>query len=178
VSTQVEKKTTLYDLIVNAQLIVAALVESGGEITPDIDAALNTHQLALSAKVDSYAFVEDQLETQARVLKEREETVYKIRKGLENARERLRQNLKNGMKAMEMREILGNEFKYAISERKPRIVFEESLVPDQYKYVVHQTLVDTEALLTALNRGESVPGARLEPVIALTKRVNVKGAKG
>ena len=163
-----EQKTSLYELTVIAKGLVAQLIESGGELTPEIEANLTANELAVAKKVDGYVYFEEQLEMQAKRISEREVALRNVRKGLEAAQERLRGNVKAHMLLTQKTEVNGDEFRYKLSQRKPKpVVTSFQDLPSEFKIVVQEVKVDTQKLSVALRDGVQVPGAQLEDVYAL-----------
>lgn len=163
----------LFQLTREAQTIVLALIESGGELTPEIESRIEANETALMRKVDGYVYYDDHFDAQIDLLKRKEEGLRSIRKGIENAKERLRENIKAAMLAMKTDVLTGDEYRFKISKRAPKLVIDnEAAIPQDYKIIVQSTTVDKETLGAALRDGFTVPGARLEEVKALLTQPN------
>ncbi len=163
----------LFELTQEAQSLIMALIESKGEITPDLEARLTANETAVARKVDSYVYIEEQFEAQCILLKRKEEGFRAIRKGLEAAQERLRTNVKTAMSVMKTDTLTGDEYRYKLSTRAPKLVIDnEAVIPKEYKIIVQTTGIDKDKLLSALKDGFDVPGARLEDVLALLTQEN------
>lgn len=163
----------LFALVSEAQSIVMALIESKGELTPEIQARLEANDLAIARKLDGYAYVDEQCDAQVHFLKKREDGIRAVRKGIEAAQERLRTNIKTAMATLGKDVMTGDEYRFKISTRAPKLVVtDEQAIPQEYKIIVHTTVVDREKLLSALKDGFEVPGASLEEVKALLTQEN------
>lgn len=163
----------LFQLTQEAQSLMLALIESKGEITPEIEARLTANESAVARKVDAYVYIEEQFDAQIALLKRKEEGFRSIRKGLENAIDRMRGNIKVAMTLLEKDTLAGDEYRYKLSKRKPKVVItDEKLIPMDYKIIVQTTGIDKEKLEAALTDGFAVPGAHLEEVKALLVQEN------
>lgn len=162
---------SLFQLTVEAQSLVAAIVGSGGELTPEIEARLAGNEVALSKKVDGYVYIEGQIEVQCELLKRKEEGLHRVRKGLEAFQERLRSNVKVAMKTLDKTELTGDEYTYKLGKGGEKLVIDdESQIPHDFKMIVTTTVVDKERVTQALKDGFEVKGARLEEYQKLLTR--------
>lgn len=57
-----EKKQSLYELTKAGNDLSSAIIEAGGEITPEIEQALSELDLKTKDKIDAYKFAMDTLE--------------------------------------------------------------------------------------------------------------------
>lgn len=163
----------LFQLTAEAQSLVLALIQSGGEITPEIEARLAANEAAIARKVDGYVYVEFQMEMQVEVLKRKEEGIRSIRIGIENAQERLRSNIKTAMQVMQKTELAGDEYLYKLMRGGTKLVIDdEKLIPQDFKMVITSTVLDKEKINQALKDGIQIPGVHLEDVQRLGTREN------
>lgn len=163
----------LYQLTVEAQQLAAILFQTGGELTPEIEAALSANEAALAAKVDGYVYIEGQFELQAELLKRKEEGLRKIRKALEGGQEYLRNNIKKALMALNLTQIGQGEYRYCLEGGGTKLVIDdEKAIPDDFRITVVIKNLDKDKLEQALKAGMEVPGARLEDVKRLRFREN------
>lgn len=158
---------TLPEIVAEANEIERMLVESGGELTPEIDAKLQINQETLALKIDKYAFVDESLEAKADYWKRKEQHIAKIRKSVEAAQQSLRERVKQAMLDMGKTEVKGIDARFVLSKCAPRLVIDSEKVPDALKIVVTTTAPDKERIKAALADGLEVPGASLEGGTAL-----------
>jgi predicted transglutaminase-like protease len=165
--------SNLYELTVQAQSLIAALIESGGELTPALEAQLVANETAIARKIDGYVYIEDQIEAQCALLKRKEDGLRAIRKGLESAQDRLRTNIKNAMTALQKTELPGDEFTYKLTKGGTKLIIDnERVIPEDFKVSVVMTNVDKDRLEQVLKAGMEVPGARIEDVQRLVTKSN------
>ena len=151
------------------------LIESGGELTPEIEAMLTVKEVNLPEKVDGYEAIMDRLDSLEGMYKERAKMFSTAAKSLGMAQDALKERLKFAMKELGVTELMGNDIRFKLSASKPRLVIEdEKLVPKEYKQETVMIEVKKDLLTEDLKIG-SVPGARLEESVSLRKYVNKKG---
>lgn len=163
-----ETNKTLPEIVAEAQRIIQALTESYGELSPELERSLDMNKMALAEKLDRYAFVDEKLQSEASFWKTKADVYRKIASGCENARERLRENIKRAMGELGKDEVKGVETRYVLVKMKDKLVLDqpEQLPPD-FKMVIQSSVPDKEKIAFALKEGFEVPGAHLEPVVAL-----------
>lgn len=92
-----QKAPTLLDLLDEGNEITRAIVESEGEITPQIEEWMNDHEKNIAKKVDAIAWVDKTLEEQAESFKEKALQYSRIAKGFESARDFMRTRIKGAL---------------------------------------------------------------------------------
>lgn len=166
-------KQNLISLADEAMVIEREILAAGGELTPELERRFEFNLQQLSQKVDGYVFVEERLDAVAALWKRREEATRAVRKGYETAIERIRDRVKLVMTETQKTELAGKLHRYKLSTRAPKLVIEdESLIPTEMKMIIQTTTVDKQKVHSMLADGFEVPGARLEPVIALLIQEN------
>jgi len=168
----VREKQSLRELVSFAAELMNELVESGGVLTPELEAKLNVIELSLPEKVDAYAFVMQKLEFEAEYWKKQAETYNKIKTACQNARDRIKDNLKLAMKENGINELKGIDHKFKLTNGTFSLVIDESEIDDIYKKRVEEIVVDKKRIEEDLKAGVPVKGARLDPVYTLRPYVN------
>lgn len=159
---------TLVALAKEAAELSRLLLETGGELTPEIERRLDVNAQALPSKVDSYHYVMEDLEAQASLWKRRKDAAAAIQKRFETTIDLLKERIKVAMKELGAKEIAGELHKFQLRNSTARMVIDdESAIPAQFKMVVQTTAIDRDRLKTVLTEGFDVPGARLEESQAL-----------
>lgn len=157
-----ETKSTLYSLVIQAQAIEQKIMEAGGELTPEVEEALTRVDLSLAEKVDGYDFVIERMENQSEYWKAKAALFSKIAKSYETARERLKNSIKDAMVSLGKTEISGNDVRFKLQNNAPKLVIDDTKIPDGFKMQVVTTVVDKERIKSALKDGIPVQGASLE----------------
>lgn len=171
-SERMLSKASMYDLTRTANDIVCSIVETGGEITPEIEQALTELDLKTRDKVDSYKYAIDFLEDRAEYLKQEAKSFIDTANGLMNAQERLKIALKNNMAASGNNQISGNKYIFKLVPLEPKIVIDEKFLEDKFYREEILKKVDRSSIKEAIKQGEAVAGVTIEPVYALRPSVN------
>lgn len=166
---------TLVSLAAEAQEINKLVIENLGELTTELEQRLDMTNSALVEKVDSYVFIEEQMEANAEIWKKRAESCKAIAQRFAKAQSFLRDRVKAVMIELDRKELRGDFHKYSLSQLKPKLVISnEAALPSECKMVETKTVPDKEKIKTLLQDGIDVPGASLESVFSLRTYENVK----
>lgn len=167
--------SSLVKIVKEVASLETMLIESGGELTPEIEAMLTVKEVNLPEKVDSYEAMLDRLSVIESLYKERAKLFSQAAKSLGNAQDTLKDRIKYAMKELGVTELLGHDIRFKLSSSKPKLVIEdEKAIPKEYKAEVITVEVQKDKLLEDLKIG-SVEGARLEESFSLRTYVNKKG---
>jgi hypothetical protein len=160
---------SLPELIYHSTMIEREIAENGGELTPSLEEALNTVDIAVAGKVDGYDFIINRGLSAAEYYQSQADTYARLAKAQKSFCDRLKEKLKTTMIETKTGEIKGNRVRYKLVKRAPKLVFDSTALPEAYMTQV-TTVVPNKELITALLKdGMTVPGAHLEEVHALMK---------
>lgn len=146
-----------------------------GEINPAMEQYYEEVKSLRADRVDAYKFVIDRLGVGSDLLRKQAEQFIVAAKALEEAESRIKENMKIGIKTLGADEISGKQWRFKLSEMKPKLVlspkFQEELPP---QYLIIKTIyeADKERLRAHLEQGAKIPGAQLENVYALRSYIN------
>lgn len=169
------ENNSLVSIVKEVATLETMLIESGGELTPEIEQMLTVKEVNLPAKVDSYEAMLGRLEVIEGLYKERAKLFSSAAKSLANAQDTLKERLKFAMKELGVTELMGHDIRFKLSASKPKLVIEdEKLIPKEYKVQVISEEIEKDRLTEDLKIG-SVSGAKLEETFSLRKYVNKKG---
>jgi hypothetical protein len=162
--------STLYDLTAEWTDLSAALTESAGEITDEIEARLDALGTLEGAKVDSYALVVRSFEAHATACRAEATALIAKATVAENAAKRLKARLLDYLTARGLEELRGTIWKAkrtANGGKQPLtlLVDPDDLPPE---YQLHSVTANTEMLRIQADDDGSIvfsgqPVARLEP---------------
>lgn len=140
--------------------IESKLMESGGEITPEIMELIEIKDEILINRIDAYAHAIKRLESRSMELNELIGQYEKIETSIHNAAIKMKERVQFVLDSLEVNELQGREFKFAKQRGAPKTeVFDESLIPKRFfKITEHLSKSD---IAESLKKGETVPGARL-----------------
>lgn len=163
-------KKSLVALAKESAEIERIIIESDGELTPELEAALSVNNINLPDKVEGYHNILQRVEMMAEHYKRQAEFFLKLKKSCENFENTLRENLKAAMQILGTDEINGNSVTYKLVNSNPKLLIEnESQLPFEYKKDVVETVIDNKKIKEHLVAGLPVDGARLEQTVALKK---------
>ena len=156
-------------LVLQMSEIVSQIAENGGELSEVLEQAFDFTGAELKAKADSYAFFMERLDSESDYWKAKAEQYAKVSKSCKTLKERLNTNIKLAMQIIGTDELMGEDMRFKLSRSAPKLVLDESLLPDAYKMIVSETVPDKERIKAALVDKLEVSGAKLEDVYSLRK---------
>lgn len=167
---------TLRECTEQVALVESMLLETGGELTPEIEQMLVVKEIQLPQKVDAYGYRIQMLESKAEWLKEKVSEVEKVISSYETAIAKTKEGMKIAMKELGVEEIEGNEIRFKTSSTAGKLVIEnEELIPKDYKKEVVKIEIDKDRLKEDLKIGK-VEGCKLEIGTSL-RMSKAKGGK-
>lgn len=155
------KKNSLIDLVDESCDIVNRLVHTDGEITPEIEQALEINEKEIATKVDSYVFIERQLENQAVFFKNQANAMERLSKTMTFAREKIRERLRFILSLTATEEIRGQIYKYVLTDSPEALNVDESKLPPQYLITVTTHKPDKDKIREDLKAGKEIAGCTL-----------------
>lgn len=167
---------SLRSLVAQATIIQNALVDSGGQLTPEIESQLSDIDVRMPIKIDGYAVIMERLDLESDYWKQKADLYYQISKGCQLARERLRMSLRFAMDALEVEELKGVDVRFKLSRTKPALSINEQLLDSGYLIAKTISVPDKKRIEEDLKNGLSVEGAKLIESTSLRVYAN-KGNK-
>ncbi len=168
---------SLIALVAGAADIERALIESNGEVTPDVEAMLAITEIHLPEKIDNYSLVIDRMESISEFYKAKAAEYVRLAKAASNVIARCESNLKIAMEAMHTDEILGHDVKYRLVKSNPKcVITDESKIDGAYKITETIVSVDKKRLIEDLKLGP-IEGAQLESGYSLRRYLNSPAKK-
>ena len=167
-----ETKQSLRTLVEISNTVLNQLIESGGELTPEMEAQLAQVEINLPVKVDGYAAIMERLEMEEAYWKEKAAKFIAVARGCTNVRDRLKESLKFAMSELGTTEILGNDVKFKLSNSKPKMIIDPDTIDKAYTMQVTTTEIDKKRIEEDLKMGVPVQGARLEETKSIRQYVN------
>ena len=165
-------RVSLQSIVADSLQISMLLGETGGELTPEIEAMLTCNTKDLAIKLDSYVAIMDQFEAQCELWKAKAAQIAKVAKSFDTARERLKSNVKLAMDMMGTTEVKGDLFRFKLSNVKPSLIIDEKLIPNEFKNAVTSFVIDKERIKEAIAAGTQVQGATVVHSMSLRNYPN------
>lgn len=161
----------LLDIVAETNLLMQSIIENGGELSEETANMLDVSKHNLEIKVDSYAYVLDQLKLQGPYWKQKASEMNAVAKGCERAAKSLQDRLKYAMKTLEVEEVAGQEYKFKLAKTAGKLVIsDEAIIPDEFLVVSY--IPNKEKIKEAIKSGIEVPGAYIESEPSLRKFLN------
>jgi hypothetical protein len=165
--------TTLPEIVDRINRFNLTLIESQGELTPELDQCFTEITTDLANKVDHITYALDRMEIEEDYWRVKAEATRRIAASYAKSKDRLKRLVKDTMGRLEVWELQGQDNKMTLSPMSPKLIIEdELLVPQSYKQQVTSWEVDKDKAIHDLESGKSIPGLRLERVQALKIRLN------
>lgn len=172
---------SLKQLVDSTSQLENLLIESDGEITPEIEALLVINpemHVQLPAKVDSYALFMDRMDMVSEFYKSKAQDYLKLSKSAESVIERCKANLKFAMESLHTDELKGFDVRFKLVASQPKVIIDdESKIDQTYKKEVIEISIDKKQIAKDLKDGAPVEGAHLEPSFSLRTFANSPAAQ-
>jgi Siphovirus Gp157 len=154
---------TLRELVSISSAIEDALIQSGGELTPELETALAVKDMQLPEKVDGYSLVIDRMSAVSEFYAEKAELFTRLSGAAKNVVSKCKDNIKFAMTEMNVTELAGYDYKFKLQNSPASVeMLDETKVPDAYKIIKTVTTVDKKKVLEDLKIGVPVEGAELK----------------
>lgn len=161
-------KTTLYTITEDQRLLNAMLEENGGELTPEIEEAMQITEDNLLAKAEAYGATISEYDAQAEACAAEIKRLMAYKKTCENVSKRMRERLSDAMHTFEKDKLTAGTFRFSFRKSTSVLVEDETIIPKEF-FKVEPTLKKKE-LLDALKAGELIAGASLVTNYSLQMR--------
>jgi hypothetical protein len=130
-----ENKMTLYALTGQMADIEAMLEETGGELTPEIEAQWAETRESLLQKVDNYNALIQKLKAYSENIKAEQDRLAKLKKTADNSLKRIKDHVKATMEQFGLKSIEGNLCKMSLSSSTATEVDEETILAPYRVYI-------------------------------------------
>lgn len=149
---------TLYDLQ-GKYAEVQQMIEEGHEGLSD---TLEAIEGALEDKLEGYAMVIRNIESDVTGLKAEEKRLKERRQVMENGIKRMKENMQHAMTSTGEKKIKGEKFTFTIGKNPPALkVVDDKLIPKKFIMVTTTRTIDNKAIMELLKNKEDVPGAEI-----------------
>lgn len=150
---------TLFNITAEQKRINDALMESGGELTPELEEALLVNAENFAVKVEGYTASIRKFDALAEAADAEIKRIQAIKKAATNSAKRLKDNLAYGMEVMGMDKAEIGLNKLSFRSSTAVNITDEVRIPSQYIKV--ETSIDKMALKKDLQAGIVIEGAEL-----------------
>jgi len=160
-----------------ADKIEQMLIDSGGEVTPEIELEMKVNPATITDLIDIKYISLERMESSIEFFEKKEQEFKAIRLSLANAKKYIQDSIKQYMIESGKDDLMGQEYRFKLSKGKPtvNVLREEALSPTYFKTKT-ETTVDKALIFDDLKKGIPVEGCVLEESYTLRKSIN-KGGK-
>lgn len=171
---------SLRDIVNFTNTLEQMLLESGGEITPEIEPYLQVKEVNLPEKIDNYSMMMDRMEHISDFYTQKAIEFTKFAKAAKNIIDRCKVNLEISMKELNVAELVGHDYKFILKNNPPSVQIDnEALIEDAYKEIIpEQKVIRKTKIAEDLKLGVPVAGAQLVVRQSIKKSLNTPGKKG
>jgi predicted KAP-like P-loop ATPase len=165
----VEKKT--FEMILaEKQTLIEQITNDAGELTPDIEAQLNSIELLEKDKMNAIVSVIDRLDSETERLKRIADFYYTLAKSAETLQERIKERVKCSMSKRDLNSLETECVRFTLGKTTSVSIENEHEVPDAYKIRKVTESFDTKKIAADIKSLIDVPGAKLQTGTKLTIR--------
>ena len=158
---------SLYSISGQMAGILAALEDNGGELTPEIEQALAITEDQFTAKAVDYGQAIMTLRAMATAARAEKDRLASLQKFYENAEKRLCGALSSAMDVFGQPKVETPTMRLFLRRTTATEIDDAETVPDTYKTVKVETVIDKTAVKKAIQGGVEVPGAHLVENVSL-----------
>lgn len=142
--------------------IELSIIESGGEISAELEEALSVAKIAQERKVDAYDAVVKRCASVEAEYKAKADMLYSVADAAKKLATRLRHNVKLAMKQMGVTDLSGDSVRFKLMRgRQKVVVYNQDLLPGWCFRTRTITEPDLNAIQDHILNGVDVPGAHL-----------------
>lgn len=162
----------LIQALAQADTIEQMLIQSGGELTPEIEQALTLSEEKMIELVDAQHLRMERMEKVAEFYKSKAEQYSKLASSIEKVSKFTKQQIKDYLLLNNKTELVGNEFAFKLSRTAPAVeISDESKVPEIYIKIKTEEVLDKKKLAEDLKKGIEIEGAILKEVYSLRSMI-------
>lgn len=175
-----QQTKTLQSIVQDHKSLDELMIEQGGELTDEqqeqiVDSWMNEIKQNIATKADNYQYRMNTLENASESLRARAKMMASAAKVLENMQDGLKVRMKLAMQEIGVTELIGNDFKFKLSESKPSVqIIDSSKIPAQYTREKIVIDYNKDEIKEALQNGAVIDGACLQTSFTLRVSVNKK----
>lgn len=151
---------TIYEITDSFKLI-QSLIEEGADEEIFAEALAN-NQMDLADKLEGYAMVIKNIESDVEGLKAEEKRLKDRRVVMENRIKRMKENMQYSMVSTNQRKVTGEKFSFTVQKNPPRLnIVDDKLIPKDFITVTTTEKIDNKAIIELLKNEQVVPGAEI-----------------
>jgi hypothetical protein len=155
-------KLSLYEISQEHLKLVEALIESDGELSPELEASLTVNKQDLETKGVNYGLIIKQVQGECEIIDKEIERLTALKKARINSIDRLKNNLSSAMELFQVEKIESPVLKISFRKSESVEIQNESQIEAKFINTKTVTTIDKTAIKEAIKKGEPVAGAILK----------------
>lgn len=160
----------IYKIETEYRDIISVLVENGGELTPEIEQALQINQKDLYRKSESYAYAIKELDGEIDIIKSEIERLQALITKRDKSISRMKETVLKAMELYEINKIETPMIKISVRESEVIEIINENQIEPIFKVEKVTINISKSAIKEAIKSGISVDGA----IIKKNKSLQIK----
>ena len=160
----------IYKIETEYRDLISVLVENGGELTPEIEQALQINQKDLYRKSESYAYAIKELSGEIDIIKSEIERLQALISKRDKSISRMKETVLKAMELYEIDKIETPMIKISVRESEAVEVINENQIEPIFKVEKVTTTISKSAIKEAIKSGINVNGV----VIKKNKSLQIK----
>jgi len=173
-----EQSKSIISIVKDFNALDELLIENEGELNETLEQWMKINESNLAEKVDNYKFYTDHLDSRVEYFKKIKEQCNDAQNVFKNMIERMKTNIRFTMESLNVDELRGETFRYALSKPTVRIkITKQDDIPAEFFKEKTELVLDMEKLQAAIDSGKVIPGVDLEESRSLRSYTNTKGKK-
>ena len=162
--------SNIYKIETEYRDIISVLVENGGELTPEIEQALQINQKDLYRKSESYAYAIKELDGEIDIIKSEIERLQALISKRDKSISRMKETVLKAMELYEINKIETPMIKISVRESEVIEIINENQIEPIFKVEKVTTTISKSAIKEAIKSGINVNGV----VIKKNKSLQIK----
>lgn len=158
----------LYEITQEQLSLNNLLEESMGELTPELEEALELNRDNFQIKADDYVKAIKNYKAEADAIAEEIKKLQEKKKVCENAIDKMKTSMRTAMDAFGMPKFQTGVFKVSMTTSEAVNIIDESLIPEEYKKVRYD--ISKTDIKNAIKAGVEVSGAEIKENHSITIR--------
>jgi hypothetical protein len=138
------------------------LIESGGEVSPELELQLTINQEQLEQKARGYGFVVKQMESDVLIIDAEIKRLGELKKARLKTMQKLETTVSNAMQLYQINKLETPTLKISFRKSESVEIDNEADIPAQFLKEKITYTIDKVAIKEAIKKGEVVIGARLQ----------------
>ena len=162
--------SNIYKIETEYRDLISVLVENGGELTPELEQALQINQKDLYRKSESYAYAIKELDGEIDIIKSEIERLQTLITKRDKSISRMKETVLKAMELYEIDKIETPMIKISVRKSEVVEVINENQIEPIFKVEKVTTTISKSAIKEAIKSGASIDGA----IIKINKSLQIK----